>query len=275
MQINEILSESSRTINSSTPKLDAEILLAHVLNKSRSFLYSHADEKVDPNYIQQFIQLLKRRKNGEPIAYIIGEQDFWNIKLKVDQNTLIPRPETEMLVEKCLEYSANKENLTVLDLGTGSGAIAIALAKEKPSWKIIATDISPRALAIARENATLNQVENVEFYLGDWCAALPLNRVDVIISNPPYVNDSDELICKGDVRYEPRIALQSGKDGLADIRRIIHQAKSVLVESGYLLLEHGYTQQRQILELLEEEGYQQSTGFTDLAGLDRIVFARK
>src|SRR3990167_7442151 len=206
MQINEILSESTVNINSPTPKLDVEILLAHVLNKSRSFLYSHADEKIAPNYIQQFIQLLLRRKNGEPIAYIVGEQDFWNVKLKVNQNTLIPRPETEMLVEKCLEYRADQENLRVLDLGTGSGAIAIALAKEKPTWKIIATDISPKALATARENALLNQVDNIEFYLGDWCAALPMRDFDIIISNPPYVNDDDELICEGDVRFEPRIA---------------------------------------------------------------------
>lgn len=275
MQINEILSESSLAINSTTPKLDAEILLAHVLNKSRSFLYSHADEKITPNSIQQFIQLLKRRKNGEPIAYIIGEQDFWNVKLKVNQHTLIPRPETELLVEKCLEYSVGRENITVLDLGTGSGAIAIALAKEKPNWKIIATDISPKALAMARENALLNQVENVEFCLGDWCAALAIKKVDVIISNPPYVNENDELIRSGDVSFEPRIALHSGKDGLADIRRIIHQAKRILANEGFLLLEHGYTQQSQILELLVTEGYQQCRGFRDLAGLDRVVFARK
>ncbi len=275
MQINEILSESSLNINSPTPKLDVEILLAHVLNKSRSFLYSHADEKIAPDYIQQFIQLLKRRKKGEPIAYIVGEQDFWNIKLKVNHNTLIPRPETEMLVEKSLEYGVGRENLRVLDLGTGSGAIAIALAKEKPTWEIIATDISPKALAIAQENAVLNQVENIKFYLGDWCAALPMRNFNIIISNPPYVNDNDELIKQGDVRFEPRIALHAGKDGLADIRRIIHQAKRILAKDGLLLLEHGYTQQKQILELLECEGYQQCQGFADLAGHDRVVVAKK
>lgn len=275
MQIHELLSETLVTLNSTSPKLDAEILLAHVLKKPRSFLYSHADEKIATNYVQQFNQLINRRKDGEPIAYIIGEQDFWNVKLKVDQNTLIPRPETETLVEKCLAYCAEKENLTVLDLGTGSGAIAIALAKEKPSWRIIAIDISSNALNIAKENARLNHVENVEFYLSDWCGVLPVHQADVIISNPPYVNDDDELICQGDVRFEPRIALQSGKDGLRDIRQIIHQAKSILVKGGFLLLEHGYTQQQQILDLLDQEGYQQRQGFTDLAGLDRIVFARK
>ena len=274
MQISEIISTAASQIKSTTPKLDAEILLAHVLNKDRSFLFSHSDEKVEKKSIDEFEKLVARRVNGEPIAYIVGHQGFWDICVNVNKNTLIPRPETELLVEKCLGLIGEQENKIVADLGTGSGAIAIALAKEKPSWKIIATDISEESLEVARENAKLNNVKNIDFYQGDWGEALPEQKFDMIISNPPYIEENHACLKEGDVQFEPIRALTSGEDGLDAIRAIAQQAKRHLKEGGILLIEHGYNQQKRIVDILNKEGYKKNCGIVDLSNLDRVVIAR-
>lgn len=275
MRIHEVISIAAAQIKSSTPKLDAELLLAHLLKKDRSFLYTHADDTIENKIIKKFNSLLVRRLGGEPIAYIMGFQDFWNVRLKVNENTLIPRPETELLVEKCLELIGEKENQAVLDLGTGSGAIAIALAKEKPGWKITAIDNSENALKIARENAELNNVKNIEFLQSDWFSAISDIKFDVIVSNPPYVEENHICLTEGDVRFEPISALISGVDGLEAIRKIIQQAKLFLNKGGYLLLEHGYNQQRAIIELLRKEGYKNNYAIVDLSKIDRVVIARE
>jgi len=274
MYVHELLSIAASQIKSSTPKLDAEILLAHALKKDRSFLYSHSDEYVEKKLMTQFEKLKERRISGEPIAYIVGHQDFWNIRVNVNKDTLIPRPETELLVEKCLGLVGKKENQIVADLGTGSGAVAIALAKEKQSWDVVATDISLHALVLARENAKENHVENIDFHQGDWCEALPAKTFDVIISNPPYIEANHTCLKQGDVRFEPKSALTSGVDGLDAIRIIAHQAKSFLKEGAYLLIEHGFNQQKAIIEILRQEGYKDNCGIVDLSKLDRVVIAR-
>lgn len=274
LKVSELISSAAQQIKSTTPKLDAEILLAHVLKKDRSFLYSHSDEKIEKNLVDEFNALLARRIQGEPIAYIVGYQDFWSVRLNVTSKTLIPRPETELIVEKCLGLIGKKENALVADLGTGSGAIAIALAKERPSWKIIATDVSEDALDVAKENAKLNAVDNIEFYQSDWCDGLPDKKFDIIVSNPPYIEENHQCLKEGDVRFEPRIALTSGEDGLNAIKTIVRQAKNYLKEGGALLIEHGFRQQKSIIEILRNEGYKDNCGIIDLSNLDRVVIAR-
>jgi release factor glutamine methyltransferase len=272
MSITEIL--TTKTINNSTsPRLDVELLLAFTLNKPRSFLYSHPKYDLPPEQQKEFDRLYKRRLGGEPIAYIIGKKEFWSLELLVNKNVLIPRPETETLVEFALN-KLNSESATIADLGTGSGAIAIAIACERPKLNIIATDISKDALEIARHNAKQLQLKNIEFHHGDWCDALPDTKLDAIISNPPYISQDDPHLQKGDVRFEPKSALEAG-DGLSELQKIIPQAKEKLKDGGFLIIEHGHDQSKHVQDLLNQHGYQKITPHKDLAGIDRVVIAEK
>lgn len=258
-------------VNSSTPRLDLELLLAFVLNKSRSFLYAHSEYKLTPEQEKTFDALFNRRANGEPIAYILGKKEFWSLELMVNQNVLIPRPETELLVEVALS-KVDREVAIIADMGTGSGAIALALANVRSKWNVVATDISADALNLARYNAKQLQINNVEFYYGNWCDALPNKEFDLIISNPPYISQHDPHLQQGDVRFEPRIALESG-DGLVALKEIIIQAKKHLKAGGFLMLEHGYDQSEQVQNLLHQNKYQAITPYRDLAGIYRMVVA--
>ena len=272
MSIAELLTTQFLT-NSNTPRLDLELLLAFILNQPRSFLYAHSEYELTPEQEKTFDALLNRRANGEPIAYILGKKEFWSLELAVNKNVLIPRPETELLVEIALS-KLNQESAMIADLGTGSGAIALALADARPKWSIVATDLSADALNLACYNAKQLQLSNIEFYCGDWCEALPNKEFDLIISNPPYIAQNDPHLQQGDVRFEPKIALESG-NGLVALQKIIIRAKSHLKIGGLLMLEHGYDQSEQVQNLLHQNKYQAITPYQDLAGIYRVVVAEK
>lgn len=267
-QLNQI---SKKLANiSATPHLDAEILFAHALKTSRVYLYTNSDKELTEDQIHQINILAARRLQGEPIAYIIGKREFWSLDLTIDNNVLIPRPDTELLVELTLT-KININTACIADLGTGSGAIALALAKERPNWKIIATDASERALKIAQKNAQKNAISNVEFYCGNWCAALPNIKFDAIVSNPPYIAANDEHLKQGDVRFEPKSALVSESNGLKDLAVIIKQAPAKLKPNGIILLEHGFDQAKAVQKLLKENGCLDITTHQDLAGFNRVT----
>ncbi len=252
--------------------LDAELLLAHVLHQSRAWLYTWPEHKLDAQQRDLFNQLVQRRAQGEPVAHLIGQQAFWSLSLQVTTDTLIPRPETELLVEKSLERIPQSATWRIADLGTGSGAIALALAKERLTCQLIASDKSMAALKVAKENARRNQIENVEFRHGDWLAALEdESQIDMIVSNPPYIKHDDPHLQQGDVRFEPAGALQAGTQGLDDLQRIIEDALPRLKPGGWLLLEHGYDQKAAVIRLLQQAGYEQIEDYPDLADQPRVA----
>lgn len=254
-------------------KLEAEILLMFVLGKPRSFLHAWPEKELTEKELNNYHRLISRRIKGEPVAYIMGEKEFWSLPLKITPDVLIPRPETELLVELALKLSPEKKHCKVADLGTGSGAISLALASERPSWKITATDNSKSALEIAEKNAALLKIKNIHFLSGQWCEALKENNYDLIISNPPYVAESDPYLKQGDLPFEPQQALASGNKGLDDIKIIIQQAQTHLKPGGRLMLEHGYNQEKPVAELLNRAGYKSIQCHPDLAGLPRATIA--
>lgn len=276
MQIKALLKQAltQLTAISSTPELDAEWLLAHVLNISRAQLRTRYEQKISPPLQEQYFKLLQRRLEGEPVAYILGEWEFWSLPLKVTRDTLIPRPETELLVELILQKFSKHDFLKLADLGTGSGAIALALARERPQWQITATDQNPNTLAVAQYNAQKLNIGNIAFCQGDWCEALPEKNYDVIVSNPPYIRNGDDCLTKDGIRFEPQSALASGRDGLQDLQKIIRQAPACLKPSGWIFLEHGYDQAASVCELLKSAGFAEIITFKDLAGLDRVSAGR-
>jgi release factor glutamine methyltransferase len=276
--IHQTLREASRSLQvlpHSTPDLEAAILLCHLLAKPRSFLYAWPDAELDPTQTARFRRLIERRLQGEPIAHIIGIREFWSLALKVSPATLIPRPETELLVERGLEIIQDLPRPRVADLGTGSGAVALAIASERPDSRICATDLSPAALQIARENADRLGLSNVEFRQGNWFEALPiLPPFDLILSNPPYIPDQDPHLDQGDLPKEPRSALISGRDGLDDLRCIIGGAGDHLPPGGWLLLEHGFDQAQSVRRLLRQAGFHTVSSRRDLAGHERMSEGR-
>jgi release factor glutamine methyltransferase len=270
MRINQVLSTAiNKLSDSDTARLDAEVLLCHVLDVTRSYLYAWSDRVLSVNEYNQFEALLDSRVKGVPIAYIVGNKEFWSLNLQVSENTLIPRPETELLVELVLARLNSDTQANVIDLGTGSGAIALAIAKERVNCNVIATDNSATALAIAKQNAKNLGLERIEFVESDWL--MNLGIADVIVSNPPYIAASDPHLTQGDVQYEPRTALIAANDGLADIRTIISQAPQHLTNGGCLLLEHGYDQAPSVQSLLKQHGFKQIETYKDLAGWNRVT----
>lgn len=260
------------TTTSDTSMLDAEILLAHVLNKPRSYLHTHIHEPVLVDDIHLFADYLQRRANGEPIAYIIGMWEFWSLPLAVTPDVLIPRPETELLIETILSlFPDSDQSLSVADLGTGSGAIALALASERPAWRIVATDISEKALQIASENAHQLSLSQISFSLGSWCTPLPEKYFDVIVSNPPYIAEVEWEQYASGLQFEPRTALVAGRDGLNDIREICHSVISRLRAGGYLLIEHGFMQGMSVREIFVSVGLTNVHTLRDIAGNERIT----
>ena len=253
---------------------DAELLLAHALERPRSWLYSHGAEKLDATVATRFDELVARRHAGEPVAYLTGHRGFWQFDLQVSPATLIPRPETELLVELTLERLPTDRPLRIADLGTGSGAIALALAYERPLAKVIATDASADALAVAAANARTLGLANVRFLRGDWFAPIAGKTFDLIASNPPYIADGDAHLGEGDLRFEPRSALASGIDGLDAIRRITAEASAHLVPGGWLVLEHGWNQGDAVRSLLAAAGLVDVETVRDLEQRDRISLGR-
>jgi release factor glutamine methyltransferase len=274
MQIQALLKQAVATLSatSDSAQADAEILLAHCLQKNRTWLKTWADKSLSLAEIAAFQHLLTQRQTGIPIAYLMGYRDFWNLRLQVSSATLIPRPETELLVELALEKLATLSGqiVSVLDLGTGTGAIALAIAQERPDIQLLAVDASSAALDIARSNAQLNQINNVSFVQSNWFSELPSQCFDLIVSNPPYIEQHDQHLQQGDVRFEPMSALVSGLDGLDDIRHIIQCAPAWLKPQGWLLLEHGYNQGQAVSALMLKHGLQNVQCLPDWAGIERV-----
>jgi len=256
---------------SPSPRLDAEVLLMHVTGLTRTRLVTRGHEPLSPEQHTRMEDLIARRTRGEPVAYLTGKREFWSMELQVTPDVLIPRPETELLVELALTRIPPEADWTIADLGTGSGAVALAIARERPHCRIIATDFSAAALDVARANASCLGLSNIGFHQGNWLAPLAGERFDVIVSNPPYVAAGDPHLTRGDTTFEPRAALASGTDGLDAIRCIAGSASPHLRSGGWLMLEHGFDQRIAVGEILRTFGYHEIRCHPDLAGLDRVT----
>nr|VFK42724.1 MAG: [protein release factor]-glutamine N5-methyltransferase [Candidatus Kentron sp. TC] len=275
MTLRSALEQAVRLLESRSPsaRADAEILLGHVLGKPRHWPYAWPERPFPAPARERFLYLIERRASGMPVAYLMGRCEFWSLDLSVTRDTLIPRPETECLVEAALRLIPKKAKWRIADLGTGAAPIALALASERSDCSITATDISEAALDVARENA--REYENVVFRRGDWFDAL-VGRTNyhVIVSNPPYVAANDAHLARGDVRFEPPLALVGGPDGLDAIRRIALGAREHLIPGGWLILEHGFDQGARVRSLLRELHYGGATTGRDYGGRERITMAR-
>ncbi|MDI1360787.1 peptide chain release factor N(5)-glutamine methyltransferase [Methylotenera sp.] len=304
--IKYILQTSTSLLGTEEAKLESQLLLQHVLNVNRAWLIAHANDALQPDIHAAFEALLKRRLGGEPMAYILGSREFYGLNLLVTPDTLIPRPDTETLVEAALAKTPPSESspsssfrrksessgveqygkktldsdfrrnddLRVLDLGTGTGAIALAIAKNRPQASIIAVDASAAALEIAKQNAEHLRINNVEFVLSNWFENLNNQRFDVIVSNPPYIEKDDAHLTQGDLRFEPISALASGADGLDDIRQIIGDCLIYLKPQGWLMLEHGYNQAEQVADLMADAGLTNIETIKDLGNNDRVTLGK-
>jgi release factor glutamine methyltransferase len=254
--------------------LEAELLLCHCLDKSRAYLRTWPEKLLDRETLERYKQLLQRRQQGEPFAYITGQKEFWDLQLRVTPDVLIPRPETEHLVELALEKIPTDAHWHIADLGTGSGAIGLTIAKQRPNCRITATDKSPAALQVASYNASTNGISNIQFVLSAWFEALDNEQFHLIASNPPYVTKDDPHLQQGDLRFEPHEALSSGPEGLDDIQHIISRAGAHLIPPGWLLLEHGYQQGDAVPALLRQNGFTEVLCRSDYAQRERVSMGR-
>lgn len=263
---------------SDSARLDIELLLCHILQKNRTYLFTWPDKILSQEQADNFLQCLNRRKSGEPIAHILGQREFWSLPLSVNNSTLIPRPDTESLVETVLELFADDSSSQVrrcLDLGTGTGAIVLALASEKPQWNLLGVDVSVDAVALAEKNRAALGFAHVQIKQSNWFESIPAQTFDVIVSNPPYIDPQDPHLTQGDVRFEPLSALIADNNGLADIELIIQQSWDYLCAQGWLLLEHGYDQGAIVRDLLRARGFVQIETRRDLGGNERVSIGRK
>lgn len=267
----EQLLSNSHLPDSPTERLDVELLLAAALNKPKSYLYTWPERVLDEQALALFNGYLARRQAGEPIAYILGCQGFWSLELQVGKQTLIPRPDTELLVEVCLSHIATDKQQRILDLGTGTGAIALAIACERPLTEVTAVDYIEDAVKLAEQNRCHLQITNAHILQSNWFSALTGQTFHIIASNPPYIAATDPHLVEGDVRFEPNTALISGQDGLDDIRLIIQQAPDYLVEEGWLFFEHGYQQAQAVQQLLSTRGFINISTARDLGGNERVT----
>ncbi len=261
-----------------SPSVDANVLLSHILNKSQAYLFTWPDNVISDNDKVRFEHMIARRKNGEPVAYIIGKRDFWTLTLETSSHTLIPRPDTEVVVEQVLHqvkanHDANKQaELSICDLGTGTGAIALALASELPESNVVGVDFIEEAVLLASRNATSNRISNARFVQSDWFSSLGGQQFDVIVSNPPYIDETSPYLLVGDVRFEPISALTAKDDGLADIKHIICLAPKYLKSGGLIAFEHGFDQAAKVQVLLHNAGFSQIHSIKDYGGNDRVTF---
>jgi release factor glutamine methyltransferase len=278
LTVAELLAEGVRQLRAApagtepaaTADLDAQLLLAHVLAVPRTRLKSHPEDLPDPSRTQHYRRLLARRAAGEPLAYLTGSRDFWSLRLRVTPAVLIPRPETELLVERALALRTAADG-RVADLGTGCGAVALALASERPRWQVVATDACADALAVARANAAALGLSRVEWRHGDWYQALPGERFDLLVSNPPYVAQDDPALATASLRHEPPRALTPGLDALSCLRTLVRGAPRHLAPEGWLLLEHGATQGADVRRELVDAGFRHVRSHRDLAGHERMT----
>ena len=274
VNVAELLREAAGRLSGADARHEAEQLLLHVLGVERAWLFAHATDVVDQDARQRFELLVTRRAEGHPLAYLVGRRGFWTLDLQVNTATLIPRPETELLVEQALARLPDDDMVRVADMGTGSGAVALSIASERPLATVMATDVLGPALAVAVKNAQAHGLENVWFRRGHWFVALGADRFDMIVSNPPYIAAGDPHLAQGDLRFEPPPALASGADGLDAIREIVAGAPEHLVPGGWLLLEHGWDQGEAIRALLEQAGFVDAQTVQDLEQRDRVTLGR-
>lgn len=259
--------------NSESPEIDSQVLLCHIVDCQTTYLHTWPDKFLTETQQESFKQLIIQRQQGQPIAYLIGQRGFWTLDLKVTTDTLIPRPDTELLVS--LALAKLKPDMRVVDLGTGTGAVALSLAVENPTITIVAMDCFRPALDVAMRNAESNNINNIVFWQGSWLTAIAENSLDMVLSNPPYIENNDPHLSQGDVRFEPMSALISGTDGLDDIRQIIQQAQGCLKASGWLLIEHGYHQAQKIQQLFNDAEFIDVTTHQDFGGNDRVTMGQR
>jgi len=280
LNLGELLKSGSKqlevalALDPSSARIEVQCLLQAVLCVNRAYLLTHPERILNPDELARYSELLMGRLNGEPVAYLLGQREFYGLALKVTPDTLIPRPDTELLVELALQRIPPYGATRILDMGTGSGAIAIVIADQRPDVEVVAVDASTAALKVAEENVQRLQTNNVRLMLSDWFAQLDGDRFDIIVSNPPYIEADDIHLQQGDVRFEPLRALISGSDGLDDIRRIAADAKVHLAAGGWLLLEHGYDQAERVRLLLLQAGFHKVSSVRDLAGIERVTLGQ-
>lgn len=255
-------------------RLEVLVLLCEALQVPRAYLVAHRDEALAEPGTHRYEQLLTRRLRGEPVAYILGRREFFSLSFQVSPAVLIPRPDTELLVELTLAHIPADRHSHLLDLGTGSGAIAITLAKQRPKAEVIAVDRSMEALEIAQENARALQVNNISFVQGNWCESLGVRIFDIIVTNPPYIREADPHLAQGDLRFEPIAALVAGDNGLASIKQIARSAPAHLCRGGHLMLEHGYDQAEDCRNILIENGFSRVESINDLGGIARVTLGK-
>lgn len=273
MNISQALKQGAMTLSESdSPDSDSQALLCHVLACNPTYLHMWSDKQLTEEQQSQFQFYIEQRQTGQPVAYLTGQRGFWSLDLKVNNATLIPRPDTELLVS--LALTKLEPAMVVVDLGTGSGAIALSIAHELPKVKVVAMDYSSAALTVAQENAYTHHLDNVAFWRGSWLEAIADNSVDLVVSNPPYIEQEDPHLLQGDVRFEPMTALASGVDGLDDIRLIVQQAQRCLKSLGWLMIEHGYHQSIQVQSLLHSAGFTNVSAHQDFGGQDRVVIGQ-
>ncbi|MBN2606442.1 MAG: peptide chain release factor N(5)-glutamine methyltransferase [Thiotrichales bacterium] len=277
MTITEALNLGRNALTSESPLLDAEILLAYALGKDRTYLFTWPEHELSPQQAEHFSELLKKRQVGVPIAHLTGSKEFWGLDFKVTSDTLIPRPDTEILVEQALlkieRFKQDHINARVLDLGTGSGAIICSLKHEAPYINAYAVDLQPAALEVAKQNAEQHGL-SIDFRTGSWFEPIANAHFEVIVSNPPYIVENDPHLSQGDVRFEPLTALTSGYDGLEDIRTLISESRSHLVEGGWLLIEHGFDQAEALQQLFTDNGFQQVETIYDYGHNPRVTLGQ-
>lgn len=275
-RIKAVLSEATRLLagSSDSAALDAEILLCLTLGKERSHLRAWPDKELQPEHTARFWSLIQERQKGTPIAYITGKREFWSRDFHVTPDVLIPRPDTELLIELSLKLIPADKPIKIIDLGTGSGIIAITLAAERPHAQVSATDLCLAALRIARLNSTKHGTTNIQFYQSNWLTNVPNAKFNLIVSNPPYIAEDDSHLTQGDIRFEPQTALCAGEQGLSDIKIIADTARNHLEPSGYLLIEHGYDQQHQVQTIFKELHYDNVQTVTDLSGQPRVTYGQ-
>lgn len=273
IKLQELLQKTQKNLAAFTDnaQMEAEILLSHALNKTRDYLYTHSETQISIEQQKQFFDLLNRRLKREPLSYILQQQAFWDIELQLTRDVLIPRSDTELLIEIIVNNYSQQKELQIADLGTGSGAIALSLAKQSKKWQISATDISVSALHVAKQNAKKLYIENVQFYLGNWCEALPVQLFDIIVCNPPYIAKNDPHLMQPELKYEPQLALLGGEKGLDAIIAIVDKAGNYLHEEGMLLIEHGYNQAEDVRKIFADAGFKIITTYKDLGNNDRAT----
>ena len=260
---------------SESPGLDAELLLVRVLKSDRTSLYANPEQLVSPDAVHQYLGMVDSRREGQPVAQLVGSRAFWTFDLEVTSDTLVPRPETELLVERSLVRMRDQDNPRVLDLGTGSGAVAMAMASERGDAVVTATDVNPQAIDVARRNAAREGLDRIRFETGDWYEALEEpEQFHLVVSNPPYVSESEIEQAGPELRFEPRAALVAGADGLEDIQRVVADAPNYLLPGGWLILEHGTSQGESVRQLLTVAGFNVIMTSRDLAGHERVTEGR-